>query len=92
MGMGVLATDRVKVDLGGLFLGGWKQVWKTIHSFSTCLLSTYTVPGSVLDAGDTAVNKTDEDPRLSRTFALVGQEMCEVHLFCYYDYQHPPYL
>lgn len=46
-----------------------------IHLFDTRLLSTYTVPGSVLDAGDTAVSKTDEHPRLYRTFALVAQEM-----------------
>lgn len=46
-----------------------------IHLFDTRLLSTYTVPGSVLDAGDIAVSKTDEHPRLYRTFALVAQEM-----------------
>ena len=58
--------ERVKVDFGDLFLRGWyRQVWENIHSstllFNSCVLSTYAVPGSVLDTGDRTVSKTDKN-------------------------------
>ena len=40
----------------------------------TCLLSTYIVPGSVIDPGDTTVSKTDKNYYLYWTRSLVAQE------------------
>lgn len=42
------------------------------HSFNKYLLNSHYVPGSVLEAGNTAVNKADKNPGLHRADILSG--------------------
>ena len=51
----------------GQYLG---LIWYSLNKY---LLSTYCVPGAVLGAGDTAVNKTDRNPCSLETPLQVGE-------------------
>lgn len=50
----------------------------SIHSFSKYLLNPYFVSGSVLDAGDKAVSKTDTYPCFREAYILVGGDSKEI--------------
>lgn len=45
-----------------------------IHSFNKYVPCTYSVPGTALDAGNTAENQTDKNRQPNRADVLVGEE------------------